>query len=197
MNLCAASQNGLNILVEERAADELDLREADAVLRWDEHPEMTTDAGVLGWDELAVIVNPSNPLAELTADELRGIYSGKIRDWSQVESLNDDLFNPIQAYSTITGDDANRVFSELFLSGDRLDSFVILVPDAAAMRQMVGSTPGAVGFLPRRWLDSSVREVSISGIDKGELRRPILIIYSNSANPILKPWSTCLAGGIQ
>lgn len=39
---------------------------------------------VIALDGLAVIVHPSNPLTALTVDQVRDIFSGRIRDWSQV-----------------------------------------------------------------------------------------------------------------
>ncbi|GAB4165340.1 MAG: hypothetical protein Fur0032_01960 [Terrimicrobiaceae bacterium] len=39
---------------------------------------------VVGLDGLAVIVNPANPVSSLTVRQVADIFSGKIRDWSEV-----------------------------------------------------------------------------------------------------------------
>jgi len=39
---------------------------------------------VVGIDGLAVIVHPSNPLLALSIDQIRAIFSGRIRDWREL-----------------------------------------------------------------------------------------------------------------
>src|ERR1700719_716844 len=39
---------------------------------------------VIGYDGIAVVVNPANPIAELTVAQLSDIFTGKVRDWSEV-----------------------------------------------------------------------------------------------------------------
>ena len=35
-------------------------------------------------DKIAVVVNKDNPLEDITAEELKGIYTGAISDWSEL-----------------------------------------------------------------------------------------------------------------
>jgi len=39
---------------------------------------------VIGWGGLAIIVNPSNPVNELTVDQVRNLFSGRYDTWKQV-----------------------------------------------------------------------------------------------------------------
>jgi phosphate transport system substrate-binding protein len=43
---------------------------------------------VIGQDALTIIVNPSNPVKDLSLDQVAGIYTCKIKDWSQVGGSN-------------------------------------------------------------------------------------------------------------
>lgn len=38
----------------------------------------------VAWDALAVIAHPNNPLNNLTTEQIKAIYEGKIRDWKQL-----------------------------------------------------------------------------------------------------------------
>jgi len=38
----------------------------------------------VAWDALVVIVNKSNPIESITLEQLRGVYSGEINNWSQL-----------------------------------------------------------------------------------------------------------------
>jgi phosphate transport system substrate-binding protein len=42
----------------------------------------------VAWDALAVIVHKSNPINNLTSDQIRGIYSGQITNWHQLGLSN-------------------------------------------------------------------------------------------------------------
>src|SRR3990167_4848896 len=46
---------------------------------------------VVGLDALAVIVNPVNPVSELSIDELSDIFTGKITNWSEVGGLDEPM----------------------------------------------------------------------------------------------------------
>lgn len=50
---------------------------------------------VLGLDGIAVIVHPDNPLAQLSKEQLRQIFSGVLHDWQEV----DGKAGPIQVYA--------------------------------------------------------------------------------------------------
>ena len=52
-----------------------------------------TDATLVpvAWDALAVIVHPDNPVSDLTLDQVRDIYLGKVTNWSQVGGPNAPL----------------------------------------------------------------------------------------------------------
>ena len=38
----------------------------------------------VAWDALAVIVNKTNPVQNISLDDLRRVYRGEIRNWSQL-----------------------------------------------------------------------------------------------------------------
>jgi phosphate transport system substrate-binding protein len=39
---------------------------------------------IVGYDMLVFIVNPSNPIGTLSMDQIRGIFSGKIKNWNEL-----------------------------------------------------------------------------------------------------------------
>lgn len=55
----------------------------------------TMDVREIGLDALVFIVNEDNPVTSLTAEQIRGIYSGKITNWKQVGG-NDIEIVPFQ-----------------------------------------------------------------------------------------------------
>lgn len=51
----------------------------------------TMDVREIGLDALVFIVNEDNPVNSLTADQIRGIYTGEITNWSQVGGDDIDI----------------------------------------------------------------------------------------------------------
>ncbi len=47
---------------------------------------------VIAWDGIAIIVHPENPIQNLTLTEIQGIFSGKIRSWSQLGGRNKPIY---------------------------------------------------------------------------------------------------------
>ncbi len=45
---------------------------------------LTAHETVIAWDALAIIVHPSNPVPQLTFEEVARIFAGDIRDWSEL-----------------------------------------------------------------------------------------------------------------
>ena len=39
---------------------------------------------VLAYDGIAIIVNPSNPVSDLTLEQIASIFTGEITNWSEV-----------------------------------------------------------------------------------------------------------------
>ncbi len=52
----------------------------------------------VAWDMIAVVINKSNPVASLTKKEIAGIFTGEIKDWSEVGGTP----GPISVYTRNT-----------------------------------------------------------------------------------------------
>lgn len=63
---------------------------------------------IIGYDAVAVFVNRENPVNDLTKEQLKGIFTGKITNWKQVGGKD----APIAANTEIQGD--KRATMEMF-----------------------------------------------------------------------------------
>lgn len=124
------------------------------------------DAGVLpiehvvAMDGIAPAVHPSNPLANLSLDQIRAIYSGKIRNWSE-------LGGPDQAIVVISRDTNSgtyETFETLVMKGEKMASHVEYVGSNGAIRQRVLNTPAAIGYVGLAFLEG-VKAVTVNGIE--------------------------------
>ena len=78
---------------------------------------------IFGYDGLVFILNGENPVISLTADEIRGIYSGKITNWTQI-SGGDDA--PIDVYYRNPESGSQRLFEQLVWDGYEIPDFANL-----------------------------------------------------------------------
>ena len=50
----------------------------------DSETEQGVEGTVIAMDGIAVIVNPANPLTNITSDEVLGIYTGELTKWDEI-----------------------------------------------------------------------------------------------------------------
>ena len=124
------------------------------------------DAGVLpiervvAMDGIAIAVHPSNPVADLTLEQLRRIFTGEIRRWSELGGPD----QPIVAISRDTNSGTYECFETLVMSQQKMGEKVEYVGSNGAIRQRVMSTPGAIGYVGLAFTDG-VKTVTVEGVE--------------------------------
>ncbi len=124
------------------------------------------DAGVLpiehvvAMDGIAVVVHNSNPLADLTLAQIRDIFTGKIRRWSELGGPD----QPIVVISRETNSGTYECFESMVMNQEKMDSKVEYVGSNGAIRQRVMSTEGAIGYVGLAFTEG-VKAVTVNGIE--------------------------------
>jgi phosphate transport system substrate-binding protein len=118
-------------------------------------------------DGIAVIVNPSNPVTNLTRDQLAKVFSGALLNWDdlsgqEVRSGND----LIQVVSREDGSGTRRVFEQTIMTGRRVTLTSLIEPSSLQVLKFVESNPGAVGYAAANlWRgNSKARALSIDNV---------------------------------
>ena len=99
-------------------------------------------------DAIAVIVNPKNPVQQLTLQQISDIYSGKFNNWSEVGG-ND---RPIVRLSRETNSGTHVYFLETVLRlGDKTNPTLfstdtLLLPSSEGIINEVRQNPNAIGY---------------------------------------------------
>jgi phosphate transport system substrate-binding protein len=107
--------------------------------------DMMTPAAehVLALDALAVVVNPGNPVTVLTKDQIRGVFTGTIRDWSALGGPP----GPVTVYALDPQTDAGVEFAALALGGGNLTPTAKPLPDGRQVSQAVSADPHGIGVV--------------------------------------------------
>jgi phosphate transport system substrate-binding protein len=145
--------------------------------------ELNLYAVTIAKDAIAIIVHPTNRISNLPLDQIREIFSGKIRNWKELGAPN----YPIDVVTREEGSGTRESFQK-FVMGKEDISLGALVQDSnGAVRQVIASDPHAIGYISLGLVNEQVKAVKISGVEpnlanvnngKYTLVRPFLFIFN-------------------
>ena len=134
-------------------------------------------------DAIAVILHPINPIENLSLDQIRDIFSGKIENWKELGGPN----HPIDVITREEGSGTRESFQK-FVMGKEDISLGALVQDSnGAVRQVIATDPNAIGYISSGLVNDEVKAVRISGVEpnltnvyngKYKLVRPFLFVFN-------------------
>lgn len=119
---------------------------------------------IIARDAIAVIVNPENPVNELTLQQISDIYSGKITNWSEVGG--DD--RPIVKLSRETNSGTHVYFLETVLRlGNKEDKTLfstdtLLLPSSEGIISEVRDNPNAIGYDGLGYVPDDLKMIAIA-----------------------------------
>ncbi|WP_047450121.1 PstS family phosphate ABC transporter substrate-binding protein [Alistipes sp. ZOR0009] len=137
---------------------------------------------LIGWDALAVIVNPSNKVAKLTRQQLEDIFTGKITNWKDVGGAN----LKIVVYSRESSSGTYEFFKEHVMSKKNFANNVLSMPATGAIIQSVSQTKGAIGYVGLAYLERKVKAVAVA-FDDNKFVTPSFANAHNGTYPIVRP----------
>ncbi|MBC8078796.1 MAG: phosphate ABC transporter substrate-binding protein, partial [Gorillibacterium sp.] len=112
----------------------------------------------------AAIINKNVGVSTLTTEQLQGIFTGKITNWSQVGGASGDIVVINRAFGSGT-----RVnFQMKALSGTetvKKDKNYKEVGSSGDMKTNVATTPNAIGYIDLVYVDSTVKAVKINDVE--------------------------------
>jgi len=134
-------------------------------------------AHVIAMDGVCVIVHPSNPIKELTSEQVRNIYTGKLKNWS-------DLGGPDSTIVPISRDTSSgtyETFEKLVMNKQKMAGNVEYVNSNPQAHARVKFTKGAVGYVGLGFVDNKVKALKIDGV------MPNQVTISSGKYPVSRP----------
>jgi len=116
--------------------------------------EADLHAFAIARDGVAVIVHASNPIGELSADQIRAIYTGQLRHWSELGGPNTEI--------TVVNKAEGRSTLELFLhhfglKAEQIRASIVIGDNEQGVKTVAGN-PGAIGYVSIGTAEYAVRE---------------------------------------
>ena len=129
----------------------------------DEEKTLGAVENIVAIDGIAVITDASNEAADLSTEQLAGIYTGAIRNWREVGGADE----VIVVIGREAGCGTRDSFEEL-LGVQDICAYANELNSTGAVMARVAATPGAIGYVSLDVLDDTVRTLSLGGIEPTE-----------------------------
>jgi len=113
-------------------------------------------------DGIAVIVNRSNPVTNLTIEQIRNIYTGAITNWSQVSGGT--FSGRIAVVSREEGSGTRGAFEELVGFQGKLLAGANESTSTGAIKAGIAQNPNAIGYISLGSVDNTIKAVSVGGV---------------------------------
>lgn len=143
---------------------------------------------VIARDAIAVIVNPENPVSELTLQQLSDIYSGRINNWIEVGGED----RPIVRLSRETNSGTHIYFLETVLRlGDKenknlFSTDTLLLPSSEGIILEVRQNPNAIGYDGLGYVPDDLKMIAIAEEDGGAYVLPSIPTVNDKSYPIAR-----------
>jgi phosphate transport system substrate-binding protein len=113
---------------------------------------------ILAYDAIAILVNPDNPINDLSLEDLSAIYQGKLTDWSQLGGRAGEI--------VLIGREAGSGTREGFESATATTNLCPYRQELTSTGDViatVASNPNAIGYASLASVKDSVKVLSIDG----------------------------------
>ena len=113
-------------------------------------------------DGIAVITNKANEVKELTVEQVKDIYTGKITNWKEVGGKD----APIVVVSREDGSGTRDGFQEkVGFESEELIPDAQITDGSGNIKSIVGGNENAIGYISFGYVDESVSTLAIDGVE--------------------------------
>lgn len=182
------------------ANNTVDIANASRAIKPEEVEAMPADQKpvefVVARDAIAVIVNPSNPVNELTLQQISDIYSGKIDNWKDVGG--EDLQIVRLSRETNSGTHVYFLEEVLRLGDDEnktlFSTDTLLLPSSEGITAEVRDNPHAIGYDGLGYITPDLKVIAVAKEPGGEYIIPSADTVNSQAYPIARDLYMYTAG---
>lgn len=150
----------------------------------------------VGLDALAVIVHPSNPVSELSIDQLSGIFTGKITHWKELGGRDEKIL----VLSRERNSGTHVYFLEEILrkgnarGPEEFAASVLMMPSSQAISQEVLRSHAAIGYLGLGYVTGEHKALAVKKTETGPAVTPSVEAAQSKTYPISRPLHIFTAG---
>jgi phosphate transport system substrate-binding protein len=133
-------------------------------------------AVVVARDGIAVVVNPSNPVSNLSMAQIRDVFTGKITSWKSLGGAD----RPMTVVSREAGSGTRSSFEKI-VGGISLTKDAVVQDSNGTIRETVANDANAVGYLSHGLINEKIKAITVDG-KAAEIEEMI-----SGAYPLVRP----------
>jgi phosphate transport system substrate-binding protein len=127
---------------------------ADLVMLPEEAKALT--AAIVAKDGIAVVVNPQNRVVNLSTDQVRDIFNGKISNWKEVGG--NDV--PITVVSREAGSGTRSSFEQI-VGNINLKRDALIQDSNGTIRETVANDANSIGYLSHGLINEKIKALKV------------------------------------
>ena len=140
---------------------------------------------IVAYDGLAIIVNSTNNIGDLTIEQIKQIFAGQIRNWQEFGG-KDKVINVVTREE---GSGTRGAFQELVMKKNRIFKGAIVQDSNGTVREIVANDPNSIGYISLGLVNDKVKALSLGGViatneniisKRYSLVRPFLFVTKNT-----------------
>lgn len=132
---------------------------------------------VVAKDSIVFVVHPSNPVTSLTWEQLRGIHTGRIKNWRDVGGRD----QPITVFSDTPTGGTRAMVKATVMERQEYAPTVVALTAVRKVQDMVAADPTGIGGLGKGFVDGRTKIVQTK-----ELERPLGFVTIGTPSPAVK-----------
>jgi phosphate transport system substrate-binding protein len=145
----------------------------------------------IAYDAIAIIVHPSNPLTNLSIEQIKRIFSRQTTNWREAGGRS----HPITLVTREEGSGTRESFQHLIMGKTEISLAALVQDSNGAIRQVVADDPNAVGYISLGLVNNRVKAPKIDGIEANvenikkhryKFVRPFLFVFKASPQGLAK-----------
>ncbi len=121
----------------------------------------------IAYDGITIVVNKSNPVKNLTTAQLREIFMGEIKNWSEVGGPDEK----IMVLSRDSSSGTHVFFKEHILrkgnekGPEEYSKTALFLPSNEALKQQIENSKGAIAYIGMGYMGNSVKDLTVNGVE--------------------------------
>jgi phosphate transport system substrate-binding protein len=157
--------------------------------------ELTPEEGkqfaevMIARDGLAIVVNPGNPVSQLKIEQIRGLFSGEIKNWKEVGGKDE----PVRIITREESSGTRECFVHLIMGKDvKISKEALVQESSGAVKELVKGNSAAIGYISLGLVTKDLKALTIDGQEpsagnvlagKYKLVRPLLFVTKGAPSP--------------
>jgi phosphate transport system substrate-binding protein len=112
-------------------------------------------------DALLPVAHKDNAVKNLSIDQLRDIYAGKISNWKEVGGKDGNIV----VISRDSSSGTYETWNEMIMRQEKVAASALLQASNGAVAQAVSKHPRAIGYIGFGYMNDSLKKINVNGVE--------------------------------